>query len=98
MPERTPKITVYPKEIRGMGIDQAESWLLSHGGIPNWWCDPILQAKALGTSLANVVVDAHLNQFEQSYANRLGKNARGIGYSRNIEGQGFPNDKPKKRR
>ena len=98
MAERKTGKLNYPKEIKGMGIDQAESWLLSHGGIPDWWCDPILQAKALGTSLANVVVDDHLSQFEQSYANRLGKKARGIGYSRNVDGQGFSNDKPKKGR
>ncbi len=81
---------IYPNEIKGMTDDQAEGWLLNHGGIPDWWLDPITRTKAREGDISDTVIEAHLDQFEQAYRGRLGKNARGIGYSRNVEGQGMP--------
>ena len=85
--------SIYPREIKGMTTDQAEKWLLDHGGIPDWWLDPIAKSEAIGTGITNTIIEAHLGEFEKAYVGRLGKNARGIGYSRNVEGQGIPGEK-----
>ncbi len=68
----------------------------NNGQLPDWFFDPIERAERLrGGDISAETIEAHLNQFGQAYADRLGgeKQAERIGYQRNIAGQGLPPSK-----
>lgn len=69
---------------------QAFQWCDKNGINADFLLDPIARAEVLGTGITAEIVDAHLDQFVQAYSGRLGENAMGIGYTRNVDGQGIP--------
>lgn len=55
--------------------------------------DPLERARMNGGNVKDVFEEAHLDNATLAYESRLGKQARGIMKTRNVDGQGLP-DKP----
>ena len=81
--------------------DEAEERIIkAFHGLPDDLLDPLKLAEVRGVagkqtkeqqrlSPAETIINAHISNFEQGYANKL-PNAKAIGYQRNVEGQGMP--------
>lgn len=81
--------------------EAAENLIIStYHGLPDELLDPTKQDEVYSHAKSELgktklesatagIIDAHLSNFEQAYANRL-PNAKAIGFQRNVEGQGLP--------
>ena len=78
--------------LAGMPEDQAEDYMVEHwGGIPLEWNNPLFRDEVLGVS-GQAELNAHMDFGEQAYGkeDRLGADAAGVWYQRNIADQGHP--------
>lgn len=81
-------------QLAGMTENQAEAHMLANwGGIPKEWNKMEFRREVLGEGGA-IELTAHLNNFENAYGgdSRLGDEAKGVGFRRNVEGQGLDTD------